>query len=66
MIVRARNELEARQLATRAFIIAVEVRPGRATVTEPWGNPQLVACTLLADSGYCEDGPLAVLSPEHQ
>jgi len=64
VIVRASDEEEARQLATAAFVIAVEVKPGRSTIWIPWKDSSIVSCKPLRNSEHSEQGPPAVLSPQ--
>jgi len=62
-IVRASDPERARDVATRAFIIAVSISPSRNTLFSPWEQPELVACFHLVGSDFSESGPEEVLDP---
>jgi hypothetical protein len=63
VIVRARDEAEARELATVEFAIAAEGNPTQPTRLNPWTNDVLVFCETIHNSKHPDAGPAAVLSP---
>ena len=65
VIARADSEEAARARAQAAFAIATLLVPGEREKVAPWKYPDLVQCRRLPDSAYSEEGPEAILSPEH-
>ena len=65
LIIRAPSERRARQIASLALVIAVRRIPGQQTISNPWNRLVGEAtCERLLDSGYEDEGPDAILSPE--
>ena len=65
-VVRARDEDEARRLASRAFARRVARQEGDVVLGSLWRQPYAVRAEPLADAPYPQDGPSAVLEPEPQ
>ncbi len=65
VIARADSEEAARARAQATFAIATLLVPGERVKVAPWKYPDLVHCQRLTDSAYSEEGPEAILSPEH-
>ena len=63
VIVRAKNEVQARTLANRAFAMPREHIPGAETRYMIWRLPKLVTCETVDDWDGKMDGPAEVLSP---
>ncbi len=64
VIVRARDNRIARLLASRAFGIATEHRPGEAVKIVPWDYSGLVSCEQVqATDDYAEEGDQEVVYP---
>jgi len=63
VVVRAKNENEARKLASEKFDTAADVEHGQNTPMNPWFQGELVRCEQLVGSDYVEAGPDAILSP---
>ncbi len=63
VIVRAKNEEEARLCAMRRFAIATERDPKEDLRLCPWTQSRLVSCEELVDSRYQRTGEVAVLEP---
>ncbi|MEQ9190479.1 MAG: hypothetical protein RLQ25_08235 [Alphaproteobacteria bacterium] len=64
VVVRARSELDARFVATHAFVIAVPHVPGGDTPEMTWPSARYARCCKLEDALWLTDGPTAVLDPE--
>lgn len=62
-IVRAKNEREARQLATERFAVAVKRKVGHTTPLNPWEDTALVSCEAIQTNDYQDTGPAAILIP---
>ena len=63
VIVRAKDEWEARQVVTLKFTVAANRELGQRTPRNPWENAALVSCETIQDP-MCQDiGPATVLSP---
>lgn len=64
MIVRARDSRQARQLAARAYGIAVNHQPGETVKANPWTQSDCVtAIQVPATDSLPEDGDLGVVYP---
>jgi hypothetical protein len=66
VIVRAKNKVKARELATDKFCIArMRVNNNSSTPGNPWGNSDLVICNEIPESSdYKLDGEPEVLFPQ--
>ena len=65
-IVRARNEEEARDIASLNFrIFAQKDSPAQQTPSSPWINHAVVKCEELENSKYSTDGPSELLEPKN-
>jgi len=62
-IIRASDELSARDLATNIFGIACKSIVGQPSPNIPWGQESLVSCEPFESNEYDIDGPEAVLYP---
>ena len=62
VVVRAKDEREARHLATQRFGVGATVRPGKTTPLNPWRDSALVSCKMIQDHDYQDTGPAEVLS----
>lgn len=62
-IVRAQNEMAARETAAKAFDVATRFRPGAGVLVPPWRRPALVKVERIDDARFEPDGPAAVLDP---
>ena len=63
-IVRAKDEEEARNIATKNFSISAQKVPGQKTPHNPWNDSSVVKCIELYNSKYSTDGPSGLLEPE--
>lgn len=63
VIVRAKDEREARQLATQQFGIAAKRTLGQSTLLNPWEDAALVSCARIQTHDYQDTGPAAILFP---
>jgi hypothetical protein len=63
VIVRAKNEEEARLCAMQRFAIAAKVKFGERTRTCPWTQGEFVSCEELVESKYPAIGESTVLEP---
>jgi hypothetical protein len=64
IIVRAASPDKAREFATSRLHKMSKPISGADTPHSPWNQPDLVACRLLKDSRYDEDGPDEILEPK--
>jgi hypothetical protein len=64
VIVRAKDEDEARELANLNFVIATKRVPGGNTLYSPWKQSTIVSCRSVENSNYEEKGATGVLYPE--
>ncbi len=63
VIVRARDEQDARAVAAEAFDVKTGFRPGRRQLFPPWKRGSLVAVERIEDGRYEAEGPSEVLEP---
>jgi len=63
VVVRARNPLQARQMAAKAFRKAREYVNEPAALESPWLNDELVVCQRVPVSNFSPEGPDLVLQP---
>lgn len=64
VIVRARDSRHARQLAARAYGIAVNHQPGESVKANPWTQSDCVSVIQVPATGsFPEDGDLGVVYP---
>jgi hypothetical protein len=63
-IIRAADEKAARLEAAKAFGIAAAVKPGEATVAEPWSQTVAVSAVVITDSKFSTEGAAGVLAPK--
>lgn len=63
VIVRAKDELEAREVVILNFSVAAKRKPGALTRRNPWQNVALVSCEMIQDPMYQDIGSATVLSP---
>lgn len=63
VIVRARDEEMARDVAQQAFGIKTRFPPGAGVKAPPWKRPDLVTVELIEDERYDPEGPAEVLDP---
>jgi hypothetical protein len=63
-VVRARDEDEARRLASRAFRRPVARQEGDIVLGSLWRQPYAVRAETLEDGPYPAEGPAAVLEPK--
>jgi len=63
VIIRARDEARARQIAKLAFDIAALPVSGENLPHCPWHYENMARCCRLEESRYAENGPEAILEP---
>lgn len=63
VVVRARSEKAARELAAKAFGVATRFPPGRGIQAPPWTRASSVLAEQITDARYPADGPPEVLFP---
>ena len=64
VIVRAVDVSKARDLASRAYVIATNARPDETAIIGPWENPGLIrAEQVQATDDYTEDGDQEIVYP---
>jgi hypothetical protein len=63
VVVRARDEATARDVAASAFDVSVRFTPGAGVKVPPWRRPQCVRAEIIEDSIYPAEGPAEVLDP---
>jgi len=63
VIVRARNETDARATAARAFDAKTRFTPAKGLKFPPWKRSALVKVERIDDKRYEAEGPAAVLEP---
>ncbi len=63
VVVRARNEEEARAVAAQAFDIKTDFRPGQGVRFPPWTRAELVRAERVDDPRFEAEGPAAILEP---
>lgn len=63
VIARGSSEEEARNLASKAFLVATSRTVGKRVRLSPWKQPDLVACAELKESDYNLDGEPEILEP---
>lgn len=63
VIVRARNEAEAREVAARTFGVKTRFPLGRGVAAPPWLRRGSVRAEIAEDTRYPMDGPAEVLFP---
>jgi hypothetical protein len=63
VIVRARDEEAAREVAATAFDVKTRFRPGKSMIAPPWRRPTVVRVETVDDPLYSTDGPAEVLFP---
>lgn len=64
VVVRARDEAEARHLAASAFGISPKLDPDLEIPLLPWYIDRIVTCEHVAESDFDEEGPDTILGPE--
>ena len=64
VIVRAKDESEARKVAIREFGIATKAKLGKRMRAYPWNDPNIVSCELLDNADYEKNGPTTVFLPK--
>lgn len=64
-IVRAPSENIARHAASIAFGMATRSTPGEDVKFTPWRHGDLVRAERVTDPRWPDDGPVAILDPEH-
>jgi hypothetical protein len=62
-VVRAPDEMSARDLAEAAFGTRSRFAPGKGMRMPPWTRPELVRVVVAEQSTYPADGPSEVLEP---
>ena len=62
-VVRARNEVEARAVAARAFDIKTGFAPGQGVYFPRWTRAALVRAEHLNDPRFAAEGPAELLEP---
>ncbi|MCH8079618.1 MAG: hypothetical protein IIA06_07560 [Proteobacteria bacterium] len=65
VIVRAKDERQARMAANQAFIIATKKILGRSIKLSPWEDSEDTKCELIENGKYSTEGEPCVLEPEH-
>lgn len=65
VVVRAKDEQEARILAAKRFGAAAPRKSGQSTRLNPWENSTLVSCEAIQAHDYQENGPSTILEPRH-
>lgn len=63
VIVRARNEAQARAVAAAAFDVKTGFRPGRGMRVPPWTRATMVRAEHIDDPRFEAEGPAEVLQP---
>jgi hypothetical protein len=63
VIVRVRNETEARALAARTFDVKTGFRPGQGVRFPPWTRATVVRAEHADDPRFEAEGPAAILEP---
>jgi hypothetical protein len=63
VIVRARDEADARDAAERAFGVKTRFALGRGIIAPPWKRSTLVSARVIEDPLYEVDGSTEVLYP---
>ncbi len=63
VIIRAKSEDDARNLARSAFTIATQRNPGEDIKCCPWILITESHCEILQQSSYSEEGVAEILSP---
>ncbi len=64
LFVRAESELNARDVAERAFIQMAPAKTGeKIPVGSPWKQESLVSAAVVKNSGYPEQGDEEILGP---
>ncbi len=64
VLVRARDEAQARDVAEKAFGVKTRFNPGRGVLAPPWTRPNQVKAEIVVDARYEPDGPAEVLYPK--
>jgi len=62
-VVRARNEVEARAVAARAFDVKTGFAPGQGVHFPPWTRAALVKAEHVDDPRFAAEGPTELLEP---
>ena len=63
VIVRAPDEVRARQIAAEAFDVKTGFRPGKGMLFPPWTRTSIVKAERTDDPRFDTDGPAEVLEP---
>jgi hypothetical protein len=63
VIVRARDEQDARDAAERAFAVKTRFKPGAGITAPPWKRRALVTAAICTDARYAAEGPREILYP---
>ena len=63
VVVRARNEEEARAVAARAFDVKTGFTPGQGVRFPPWTRTALVRAEHVDDPRFEAEGPAELLEP---
>jgi hypothetical protein len=63
VIVRAPDEVSARDAAAKAFDVKTRFKPGDGVLAPPWRRPATVKAERVKDARYEAEGPTEVLYP---
>jgi hypothetical protein len=63
VIVRARDEEDARAAAAKAFDAKTRFRPAKGARFPPWKRASLVRAERISDARYDSEGPTEILEP---
>lgn len=63
VVVRARDEKAAREIAGKAFGVKTRFPPGAGVKAPPWKRPALVTAEIIEDPRYEDKGRAEVLFP---
>ena len=66
VIVRARDEAAARELAEKAFGVKTRFSPGKGMKAPPWKRPEFVTATVVDVPLYSPKGPSEILYPPQE
>ena len=66
VIVRARDEAAAREMAERAFGVKTRFPPGRGLTAPPWKRADLVTAEVVDIPLYSPKGPWEILYPPQE
>jgi hypothetical protein len=63
VIVRARDEADARAVAAKAFDLKTRFAPAKGHAFPPWTRASLVKAERIEDRRYAAEGPSELLEP---